>query len=130
MPVEKVQQLPDRDRVEHVIYHVRSAGFESLGDVYLTQLKSICTSHQKGCTTLCQPLENPMFRPLHLMLYKDWRFVTYMEKYDWAKIKEEMNKLISSPRLKKQATDVSSESFELFSYVKVDREHQRHASFT
>ncbi len=46
-----------------------------------------------------------------------------MEKYGWVKIKEEMDKLISSPRLRKQAEDVSPESFESFSYIEVDREH-------
>ncbi len=81
MFVDKVQQLPNRDRVEYVLYHARCAGFKLLGDMFLMQLKSICNRHQKSCTTLCQLLENPVFRPLHLMLYKDWQFVTYMEKY-------------------------------------------------
>ena len=130
MPVDEVRQLSDRDCVEHVLYHARCAGFESLGNVFLTQLKSIRNRHQEGCTTLCQLLENPVLRPLHLMLHKDRRFVTYMEKYGRAKIKEEMDKLISSPRLRKQAANISPESFESFSYVEVDREHQRHVPFT
>lgn len=53
-----------------------------------------------------------------------------MEKYGQAKITREMDKLISSPWLRKKAANVSSESFESFLYVKVDRENQRHASFT
>lgn len=80
MPAEEVRQLSDRDRVEHVLYHARSAGFKSLGDVFLTQLKSIRSRYQEGCTTVCQLLENPVFHSLHLMLHKDRRFVTYMEK--------------------------------------------------
>lgn len=57
------------------------------------------------------------------MLYKDWQFDTYMAKYSQKKIKKEMDKLISSPQLRKQATDLSPESFKTFSYVEVDREH-------
>lgn len=41
-----------------------------------------------------------------------------------------MDQLISSPRLRKKASDVSPESFESFSYVEIDREHRRHAPFT
>ena len=116
--------------MKHVIYHTRCIGFELLDDLFLTQLKSIRNRHQEGCITLCQLLENPVLRPLYLMLHKDRRFVIYMEKYGWAKIKKEMDKLISSPRLKKQAADISLESFESFLYVEVDKEHQRHAPFT
>ena len=64
------------------------------------------------------------------MLHKNWQFVTYMEKYSWAKIKKEMDKLISSLHLRKQATNVSPESFESFLYVEVNREHWRHTPFT
>ncbi len=130
MPVDEVRQLRNKDRVKHVLYYACYSGFELLGDLFLTQLKSIRNRHQEGCTTLCQLLENPVLRPLHLMLYKDRRFVIYMEKYGRAKIKEEMNKSISSPRLKKQVADVPPESFESFLYVEVDREHRRHAPFT
>ena len=121
MPLEDVRLLPERDRVEHVLYYARSAGFGLLGDMFLTQLGCIRSRHQEGCTTVCQLLENPVLRPVHLMLYKDRRFDTYMAKYSREKIKEEMDKLISSPQVRKQATDLSSESFETFSYVEVDR---------
>lgn len=57
------------------------------------------------------------------MLYKNQRLDTYITKYSWKKIKEEMDKLILSPQLRKQATDLFLESFEIFSYVEVDREH-------
>ncbi len=110
--------------MEHFLYDARYAGFKSLGNVFLTQLKSIHNRHQDSCITLCQLLENPVLHPLHLILHKDRRFVTYMEKYGRAKIKEEMDKLISSLRLRKQVADISPESFESFSYVEVDREHQ------
>lgn len=53
-----------------------------------------------------------------------------MVKYSRKKVKKEMNKLISSPQLRKQAADISPESFETFLYVDVNREHQRHAPFT
>lgn len=43
---------------------------------------------------------------------------------------EEINKLISSPHLRKQVIDISPESFELFSYIEIDRKHQKHALFT
>lgn len=130
MPVEDVQQLSDRDRVEHLLYYTRSAGFKLLGDVFLTQLKSICSRIQEGCRTVCQLLENPVFHSLHLMLYKDRRFVTYMEKYGRAKVTEEMNQLISTPRLRKKASDIFLESFKSFSYVEIDRKHRRYVSLT
>ncbi len=41
-----------------------------------------------------------------------------------------MDKLISSPRLKKQTTNISLESFQLFLYIEVDKEHRRHMSYT
>ncbi len=64
------------------------------------------------------------------MLLKDQRFENYMVKYSREKVKEEMDKLISSFRLRKQATNIYPENFETFLYVDVDREHQRHTSFT
>ena len=87
--------------MEHVLYYARSAGFKSIGNVFLTQLKSIHSRYQESYITICQLLENPVFYPLHLMLYKDWQFVTYIEKYYWAKVTKEMDKLILSPRLRK-----------------------------
>ena len=98
--------------------------------MFLIQLKSIHNRHQKSCTTLCQLFENLILRSLHLILYKNRRFVIYMEKYVWAKIKKEIDKLISSSSLKKKATDISPESFKSFLYVKVGKEYRRHASFT
>lgn len=56
--------------MEHILYHARSARFELLGDVFLTQLKSIPNRHQEGCATVHQLLENPVLRPVHLMLIK------------------------------------------------------------
>ena len=38
--------------------------------------------------------------------------------------------MISSPCLKKQVTNVSPESFELFLYVQINRKYQKHALFT
>ena len=35
------------------------------------------------------------------MLYKNWQFIICIEKYDWKKIKEEINKLILSFLLRK-----------------------------
>ncbi len=83
--------------MEHVLYHAHSAGFDSLGDVFLTQLGCIQNRHQEGCNTVCCLLENPGLYPLYLMLYKDQRFDTYMIKYSRRKVKEEMDKLISNP---------------------------------
>lgn len=53
-----------------------------------------------------------------------------MVKYSREKVKEEMNKLISSPQLRKQAADISLESFKTFSYVDIDRKYCSHARFT
>lgn len=72
---------------------------------------------------------NLVFYMLYLILHKDRQFVIYMEKYGQAKVMEEMNKLISSLLLKKLVTDVSAESFKLFSYVEIDRKYQRHVLF-
>ncbi len=80
--------------MEYVPYNAGYAEFELLSNVFLMQLKSICNRHQKNCITLYQLFENPVLHLLSLMLHKDRRFVTYMEKYGWAKIKEEMGKLI------------------------------------
>lgn len=41
-----------------------------------------------------------------------------------------MRKLVLNPRLRKKAADITSDSFEDFSYVTVDKEHQRNALFT
>ncbi len=67
--------------MKYVLYYAYCTIFELLGNVFLTQLKSIRNRHQEGYTTLCQLLENPMLYLLHLMLYKDRQFVIYMEKY-------------------------------------------------
>lgn len=64
------------------------------------------------------------------MLYKDWQFLIYMKKYGRTKIKEEMNKLISSSCLKKQVTNKSQESFKSFLYVKVNRKYPRPVLYT
>lgn len=42
-----------------------------------------------------------------------------MVKYSKKKVKEEIDKLVSSSQLRKQAADVSPESFETFLYVDV-----------
>ena len=130
MPLEDVCMLPDRDRVEHVLYHALSAGFDSLGDMFLTHLRCIQNKHQKDCNIVYCLLENPGLRPLHLMLHKDQRFYMYIVKYSWKKIKKEIDKLISSPQFRKQAADISLESFETFLYIDVNRKHRRHAPFT
>lgn len=64
------------------------------------------------------------------MLYKNWQFVTYMEKYRQEKNKEKINKWILSPYLKKQATNISLKSFKLFLYMEVNKQHQKHLFFT
>lgn len=46
-----------------------------------------------------------------------------MVKYSKEKVKKEMDKLISSSRLRKQAADVFPGSFEIFSYVNINRKH-------
>ena len=57
------------------------------------------------------------------MLYKNWPFDIYMAKYSWAKINKEMDKLISSSQLKKQAMNLFLKSFKIFSYVEINREY-------
>lgn len=101
-----------------------------LGNIFLTQLKSIHSKYQESCAIVYQLLKNLVFRLLHLILHKDWQFIIYIEKYIWAKVMEEINKLISSPHLRKQVLDISLESFELFSYIEIDRKHQKYALFT
>lgn len=64
------------------------------------------------------------------MQYKNRWFDMYIVKYSQEKVKEEMDKLILSPQLRKQALDIFPESFKIFSYVDVDRKHCRHVSFT
>lgn len=130
MPLKEVRMLLDKDRVEHVLYPVRIAGFRWLGDVFLTQLECIRSRYQEGCTTVCQQLENQVLYLVHLILLKDQRFENYMVKYSREKVKEEIDKLISSSRLQKQAANGSPESFETFSYINVDKKHRRHALFT
>ena len=98
--------------------------------MFLTQLKSIHSRYQKDFITICQLLKNPLFYSLHLMLYKDRRFVTYMEKYSRVKVIEEIYQLILSPHLRKKASDISLESFESFAYVAIDSKYQKHATFT
>lgn len=41
-----------------------------------------------------------------------------------------MDKLISSLQFRKQAADISLESFEIFSHIDVNRKYQKHASLT
>ena len=38
--------------------------------------------------------------------------------------------MISSPQFRKQAADISLESFETFLYIDINRKHRRHALFT
>lgn len=63
------------------------------------------------------------------MLHKNRQFVTYIEKYSRTKVIKEIDQLILSLRLRKKTSDVSPESFKLFSYVEIDTEYQRHAPF-
>lgn len=115
--------------MEHILYHVHSTGFEFMSNMSLIQLKSIRRKYQKDCTTLCQLFKNLVFYPLHLILHKNQRFITYIEKYIWAKIKKDMDKLISSSCFRKQVIDIWSKSFKSFSYVKIDRKYQKYATF-
>lgn len=109
--------------MEHVLYHAGSAEFDSLGDVFLTQRGCIQNRHQEGCNTVCCLFENLGLRLLHLILHKDQWFDTYMVKYSRKKVKEEIDKLISSPQLRKQVADISLESFEIFLYVDIDKKY-------
>lgn len=41
-----------------------------------------------------------------------------------------MDKLISSPQIRKQAADISPENLETFLYIDIDIKYYRHTSFT
>lgn len=60
---------------------MHSVRFESLGNMFLIQLKSIHSKYKESCTTIYQLFENPMFQMLYLILYKNQQFVIYIEKY-------------------------------------------------
>lgn len=57
------------------------------------------------------------------MLIKNLRFQNYIVKYNSKKVNKEINKLISSPQLKKQVANPSLESFEIFSYIIISKEY-------
>ena len=57
--------------MEHVIYYLYSVEFELLGNLFLTELKSIYSRHQKGYATIYQIIENLVLHLLQLILYKD-----------------------------------------------------------
>lgn len=64
------------------------------------------------------------------MIHKDQQFQAYIQEYSRSKIRVEMQKLIANIRLRKPAANISPESFEGFSFIKVDTKHQKDASFT
>ncbi len=80
--------------MEHVLYHARSVGFDSLGEVFLTQLGYIENRYQEGYNTVCCLFEDSRLCPLYLILHQDQRFDTYIVKYSQRKVKKEMDKLI------------------------------------
>lgn len=71
MLLEEICILPERYRIEHTLYHVHIAGFGTLSDIFLTQLGCIYNKYQESYTIVFQLLENPVFCPVHLMLFKD-----------------------------------------------------------
>lgn len=97
MPLKDNYMFLDKDCIEYVLYHAHSTRFDLLDNVVLTQPGCIQNKHQNGCNTVYYLLENLELRLLHLILYKDQQFDTYIVKYSRRKVIKEMDKLIFSP---------------------------------
>lgn len=123
MSLKEVCILPDTDCIEYILYHIYSAQFDSLVDVFFIYLRCIQNRHQESCGTVYCLFESPRLHLLYLMLHKNWRFNTYKIKYSQRKIKEEMDKLILSHQLRKQVANISLESFEIFLHIDVNRKY-------
>ena len=116
--------------MEYVLYYIHITRLEFLGNVFFMQLKVIDNRYQESYITICQLFKNLIFCPLYLMLYKNQQFIIYIEKYDYTKIIKEMDKLILSPYFRKRVTNISPNSFKLFSFIEIYHNYQKYALLT
>ena len=130
MPIDQVRQLSERQRVEFVVYQVRQAGFDSIGDAFLAQLRTIPNRHQEGSNAACTILQSPLLGGVCKIMEKDQRFNSYVTTYAQNRIGKEMRKLSLNPRLKMPAAEVTPERFKSFSFITINKEHKKNAPFT
>lgn len=88
MSLKDVRMLWDRDCIKYILYHIYIAGFQLLGDIFLTQLRCESSRYQKGCIIIYQLLENPVFCLIYLILLQNQGFENYIAKYNKKKVKK------------------------------------------
>ena len=130
MPIHEVQNLPDCDRMEYVIFYAWIAEFNNLSKTFLTLLHCISLRHHKGCNTIYDIIQNPELHKVWTLFIKNPRFISYVTNSAQELVQAEMISVTSSNQLRLPIEEINLRRLREFSFVVIDRAHKLEAPFT
>lgn len=118
-----------RERIEFVVDMACMAGFESLANVFLAQLRSVPNRRNHGHDVVRSIVRSPPYEPICKLLNSDPDFQAYIATGAQAIAQREIRKLTLNAALRLPTKAVDPTRLETFNMVAVDKEHRREAPF-
>lgn len=125
----ELQRRSLRERIEFVVDTARMAGFESLTDIFLAQLRTVPHRGTHGCDVVCSIVSSPPYEPIRKLLNANLQFQAYIGTVTQNIAKWEILKLTLNVALRLPSRAMDPSRIESFNMVAVDKERQRDAPF-
>ena len=106
------------------------AGFDTLGNTFLSQIKCIPNRRSEAYNTVCQILKDSDLGMVRDSIIADEQFCSVALDISHKIIDSEMEKVMANKKLKMGAEKMDPDVFANFSFVIVNKEHDKDASFT
>ena len=130
MPIQKVQNLPDHDRVEYIAFYTCMAGFKNLSKTFFTLLRCIPLKHRESCNTICDIIQNPELHRVLTLFIKDFRFISYIINSIQELVQVKMINVTSSNQFRLPVEEMNLWRLREFLLIAIDRPYKQEAPFT
>lgn len=127
--LHELQRRSLRERIEFIVDTARMAGFESLADVFLAQLRTVSSRGTHGCDVVCSIVSSSPYEPIRKLLNAYLQFQAYIGTVTQNIAKREILKLTLNVALRLPSRAMDPSRIESFNMVTIDKEHQRDAPF-
>lgn len=127
--LHELQRCGLRERIEFIVNTTQMAGFESLADVFLAQLRTISSSRTHGCNVVYSIVNLPAYKSIRKLLNINLQFQAYIGTITQNIANQKILKLTSNIALRLPSRAMDLSQIESFNMVAIDKEYQWDASF-
>lgn len=113
----------------YIVDAAHRAGFFSLADAFITQLRNFTCVQKNGLSVICLAMYKPELRSIRNLFWKDKNVYLYVKQFVRVFVKKEMSFLVHSKNLRLKSSQFSLEKILDFFFSILDQVYLKQALF-